>query len=38
MSRPTRRGNLLVVDDEVELMKALCESLADEGFEASGAF
>jgi DNA-binding NtrC family response regulator len=36
MSSPTHRGRLLVVDDEVELMTALCESLQDEGFETSG--
>ncbi|MBN9122765.1 MAG: sigma-54-dependent Fis family transcriptional regulator [Planctomycetes bacterium] len=36
MSTPTPRGRLLVVDDEVELMRALCESLTDEGFEARG--
>ena len=35
MTRPAR-GRLLVVDDEVELMTALCESLQDEGFEAAG--
>ena len=36
MSKTPRRGNLLVVDDEVELMRALCESLQDEGFHAVG--
>jgi DNA-binding NtrC family response regulator len=36
MSKPTRRGNLLVVDDEVELMRALCESLGEQGFEVRG--
>jgi DNA-binding NtrC family response regulator len=36
MSAPGCRGRLLVVDDEVELMTALCESLRDEGFEAAG--
>jgi DNA-binding NtrC family response regulator len=36
MTAPTYRGKLLVVDDEVELMRALCESLTDEGFEALG--
>ncbi|MDY3559136.1 sigma-54 dependent transcriptional regulator [Gemmata sp. JC673] len=30
------RGKLLIVDDEVELMRALCESLTDAGFEARG--
>ncbi|HEY1189216.1 MAG TPA: sigma-54 dependent transcriptional regulator [Gemmata sp.] len=33
---PSPRGKLLVVDDEVELMRALCESLTDAGFEARG--
>src|SRR5262245_9336855 len=36
MPKPSQRGRLLVVDDEVELMRALCESLTDEGFEATG--
>ncbi len=36
MTSPATRGTLLVVDDEVELMKALCESLREEGFEAHG--
>jgi DNA-binding NtrC family response regulator len=36
MSQSVRRGSLLVVDDEVELMRALCESLAEEGFETRG--
>jgi DNA-binding NtrC family response regulator len=36
MSKPVRRGCLLIVDDEVELMRALCESLTEEGFEVSG--
>src|SRR5215212_8825115 len=36
MSLPAPRGNLLVVDDEVELMRALCESLTEEGFAAQG--
>ena len=36
MPAPTRTGRILVVDDEVELMTALCESLRGEGFEASG--
>lgn len=30
------RARILVVDDEVELMKALCESLNCEGFQARG--
>ena len=33
MSTPAPRGKLLVVDDEVELMKALCESLDEQGFD-----
>ena len=33
---PARRGKLLVVDDEVELMRALCESLNEQGFETRG--
>jgi DNA-binding NtrC family response regulator len=36
MTTPNR-GRLLVVDDEVELKNALCETLADQGFEAAGA-
>jgi DNA-binding NtrC family response regulator len=36
MSKPARRGSLLVVDDEVELMRALRESLTEEGFEVRG--
>ncbi len=32
-----KRGRLLVVDDETELMTALCETLADHGFETVGA-
>lgn len=36
MTKPTVRGKLLVVDDEVELMRALTESLAEEGFETHG--
>src|SRR5262249_52345882 len=35
MTKPAR-GRLLVVDDEVELMTALCESLQEEGFETAG--
>jgi len=31
------RGRLLIVDDEVELRHALCETLADEGYETVGA-
>jgi DNA-binding NtrC family response regulator len=37
MTKPTRTGRLLVVDDEVELMRALCETLAEEGFQTTGA-
>jgi DNA-binding NtrC family response regulator len=33
---PPRTGRLLVVDDEVELMRALCDTLRDEGFETTG--
>ncbi|MBN9520786.1 sigma-54-dependent Fis family transcriptional regulator [bacterium] len=36
MATPARSGRLLVVDDEVELMTALCEALRDEGFDAVG--
>jgi len=28
---------ILVVDDEVELMRALCDALADQGYEVTGA-
>ncbi|HUE70442.1 MAG TPA: sigma-54 dependent transcriptional regulator [Pirellulaceae bacterium] len=33
----TKHGRLLIVDDEVELKSALCETLADEGYETVGA-
>ena len=33
----TKRGRLLIVDDEVELKSALCATLADEGYETVGA-
>jgi DNA-binding NtrC family response regulator len=33
----TNRGRLLIVDDEVELKNALCETLADEGYATVGA-
>jgi DNA-binding NtrC family response regulator len=33
---PPRTGRLLVVDDEVELMRALTDTLRDEGFEVTG--
>src|SRR5690348_10990517 len=33
----TKRGRLLIVDDEVELKDALCETLADEGYETVGS-
>src|SRR5690349_6770203 len=33
----TKRGRLLIVDDEVELKSALCETLADEDYETVGA-
>ncbi|VTT99280.1 acetoacetate metabolism regulatory protein : Two component, sigma54 specific, transcriptional regulator, Fis family OS=Pirellula staleyi (strain ATCC 27377 / DSM 6068 / ICPB 4128) GN=Psta_1595 PE=4 SV=1: Response_reg: Sigma54_activat [Gemmataceae bacterium] len=37
MTTPTTpRGRLLVVDDEVELMRALCESLGEQGFAVQG--
>ena len=36
MSSNSRNSRVLVVDDEPELVKALCESLRDEGFEAVG--
>ncbi len=36
MSKPVRRGSLLIVDDEVELMRALCESLTEVGFQVRG--
>src|SRR4051812_39016719 len=36
MPTPARSGRLLVVDDEVELMTALCESLREEGYDAVG--
>src|SRR3954447_9771174 len=30
-------GRLLIVDDEIELKNALCETLADDGYETAGA-
>jgi DNA-binding NtrC family response regulator len=36
MPAPDRTGRLLVVDDEVELMNALSDSLREEGFEVAG--
>lgn len=36
MSKLAQRGSLLIVDDEVELMRALCESLGELGFETRG--
>lgn len=33
----TKRGRLLIVDDEVELKSALCETLGDEGYQTTGA-
>jgi DNA-binding NtrC family response regulator len=36
MTQP-KAGRLLIVDDEVELKHALCEILAEEGFETVGA-
>ena len=32
-----KRGRLLIVDDETELKSALCETLADEGYQTVGA-
>src|SRR5262249_4122529 len=32
-----KRGRLLIVDDEVELTSALCETLAEKGFQTVGA-
>jgi DNA-binding NtrC family response regulator len=32
----TTLGRVLVVDDEVELMSALCETLAEQGYETAG--
>jgi DNA-binding NtrC family response regulator len=32
----TKLGRLLIVDDEVELMNALCETLADQGYKTVG--
>src|SRR4026207_2224785 len=31
-----KRGSLLIVDDEVELMRALCDSLGEQGFKVKG--
>ena len=36
MSQSEHRGRLVVVDDEVELITALCDSLRDAGFDATG--
>jgi DNA-binding NtrC family response regulator len=36
MSTDNKRGNLLIVDDEVELMRVLCESLGEQGFAVRG--
>ncbi|HSQ57985.1 MAG TPA: sigma-54 dependent transcriptional regulator [Gemmata sp.] len=36
MTSPTHRGNLLIVDDEIELMKALCDSLNEAGYATRG--
>jgi DNA-binding NtrC family response regulator len=33
----TKRGRLLIVDDETELRSALCETLVEEGYETTGA-
>src|SRR5262245_61548196 len=32
----SKRGSLLIVDDEIELMRALCESLGEHGFAVQG--
>jgi DNA-binding NtrC family response regulator len=37
MSQLTHLGRVLIVDDEVELMRALCDSLSDEGFKVKGS-
>jgi DNA-binding NtrC family response regulator len=31
-----KRGTLLILDDEVELMRALCDSLGEQGFQTEG--
>ena len=36
MATSTPHGRLLVVDDEIELMRAVCESLREEGYETTG--
>ncbi len=33
----SKKGRLLIVDDELELKNALCETLADAGYETTGA-
>jgi DNA-binding NtrC family response regulator len=33
---PAKRGSLLIVDDEFELMSALCKSLAEQDFDVKG--
>ena len=33
----TKPGRLLIVDDEVELTAALCETLTEQGYQAVGA-
>ncbi|MFO0801778.1 MAG: sigma-54 dependent transcriptional regulator [Gemmataceae bacterium] len=35
MAQPTK-GSLAIVDDEVELMRALCETLGEQGFATTG--
>ena len=37
MMAEAKRGRLLIVDDEVELKLALCETLAEEGYATVGA-
>jgi DNA-binding NtrC family response regulator len=36
MPETTPRGSFLIVGDEVELMRALCEALSEQGFHAVG--
>ena len=36
MASAKKSGSLLIVDDEVELMRALCESLGEQGFTTRG--
>lgn len=36
MSQVVVSGRVLIVDDEIELMRALCDSLSEEGFQVKG--